>query len=42
MDFGLLNGLGITLMAVFGLWAFYVAAKKSGRKKSGRGDKPAE
>lgn len=23
MDYGLLNALGITLMAAFGLWAFY-------------------
>lgn len=22
LDYGLLNGLGITLMAIFGLWAF--------------------
>jgi hypothetical protein len=41
MDYGLLNALGITLAAVFGLWAFYVAARKSGRKKRRRDDNPA-
>jgi hypothetical protein len=38
MDYGLLNALGITLMAVFGLWAFYAASGKSGRKKKRKRD----
>jgi hypothetical protein len=37
MDYGLLNALGITIMAVFGLWAFCAAAKRT-RKKNGSAD----
>lgn len=28
-DFGLLNAIGITVMAAFGLWAFQKAYKKN-------------
>lgn len=33
MDYGLLNGIGITLMAIFGLWAFYRAYAMRKRNK---------
>jgi hypothetical protein len=40
MDYGLLNALGIMVMAVFGLWAFYAAASgKSDRKRRKPDDK---
>jgi hypothetical protein len=41
MDYGFWNALGITLMAVFGLWAFYAGGKKPGRKKGGDKDPDA-
>jgi hypothetical protein len=48
MDYGLLNAIGITVMCVFGLWAFYVAGSKfgktgrKGRKKDNRRGKPPD
>lgn len=30
MDYGLLNAIGITVMAAFGLWIFQYALKKYG------------
>ncbi len=40
MDYGILNAIGITLMAVFGLWAFQKGL--SGGKKPERPDKGKE
>jgi hypothetical protein len=41
MDYGLLNALGITVMAVLGLWAFYAASGKPGRKRRKPDDREA-
>ena len=40
MDYGLLNVLGIAVMSMFGLWAFYAASGKRGGKKRGKDDPP--
>lgn len=38
MDYGILNGLGITALAIFGLWAFFRGEKMAirffGRKEA--------
>lgn len=33
MDYGLLNALGITIMMVFGLWAYHQGYKKRHNKR---------